>query len=105
MKREPKVSTPAKKAAPVRKPAEATVSATKPVIAQAEVRISKAKGRPMLTWVGKRPLERVTAFPAQLVETFNPTAEKGASQNLLFHGENKGSWLTWLRMAFGEKSI
>lgn len=33
-----------------------------------EVKITAAKGRPMLTWVGKRPLSHVTAFPAQLVE-------------------------------------
>ncbi len=32
------------------------------------VKITPAKGRPMLTWVGKRPLSHVTAFPAQLVE-------------------------------------
>lgn len=30
--------------------------------------ITAAKGRPMLTWVGKRPLSHVTAFPAQRVE-------------------------------------
>jgi len=33
-----------------------------------KINISAAKGRPMLTWVGKRPLAHVTAFPAQLVE-------------------------------------
>jgi DNA modification methylase len=32
------------------------------------VDVTAAKGRPMLTWVGKRPLIHVTAFPAQLVE-------------------------------------
>ncbi|MBN2564492.1 MAG: site-specific DNA-methyltransferase, partial [Candidatus Eisenbacteria bacterium] len=32
------------------------------------VKITPAKGRPMLTWVGKRPLSHVTAFPAQRVE-------------------------------------
>ncbi|MBI4811343.1 MAG: hypothetical protein HY800_07895 [Ignavibacteriales bacterium] len=36
------------------------------------VNVTSAKGRPMLTWVGKRPLTQVTAFPAQLVETFDP---------------------------------
>jgi adenine-specific DNA-methyltransferase len=89
MKHKPKVPAAAKRAATVRKPPERTPSALEPVTAQAEVRISKAKGRPMLTWVGKRPLERVTAFPAQLVESFNPAAEKDDSQNLLFHGDNK----------------
>jgi DNA modification methylase len=89
MKRKPKSSKTEKKAAKHPKPPERALSPPEPVTAQAEVRISKAKGRPMLTWVGKRPLERVTTFPAQLVETFNPTGEKGASQNLLFHGDNK----------------
>ncbi len=49
----------------------------------------------MLTWVGKRPLRRVTAFPAQLVETFNPLGQKGGWQNLLFHSDNK-EVLAWL---------
>jgi adenine specific DNA methylase Mod len=60
-----------------------------------DVKVSKAKGRPMLVWVGKRPLERVTAFPTQLIETFNPTGQKAASENLLFHGDNKDV-LAWL---------
>lgn len=60
-----------------------------------EVSVAAAKGRPMLTWVGKRPLKRVTAFPAQRVETFNPVGEKGEWQNLLFHGDNK-EVLAWL---------
>ncbi len=68
-----------------------------------EVKISKAKGRPMLTWVGKRPLERVTAYPAQHIESFSvPGAEDFSSDvdwsdwpdayprgGLLFHGDNK----------------
>lgn len=37
------------------------------------IKITAAKGRPMLTWVGKRPLAHVTAFPAQHVETFSPS--------------------------------
>jgi hypothetical protein len=43
------------------------------------VQVAEARGRPMLHWVGKRPLDRVTAFPAQLVETFNPTGEENAA--------------------------
>jgi hypothetical protein len=35
-----------------------------------EVTVGRAKGRPMLSWVGKKPLGRVTAFPAQHVERF-----------------------------------
>ncbi|MGE0393637.1 MAG: site-specific DNA-methyltransferase [Vicinamibacterales bacterium] len=55
----------------------------------------------MLTWVGKRPLTHVTAFPAQLIERFS--AEPAGSPlrtwpdwpasyqpgGLLFHGDNK----------------
>ena len=36
-----------------------------------KIKITQAKGRPMLQWVGKKPLEFVKSFPAQLVETFN----------------------------------
>ena len=68
-----------------------------------EVKISAAKGRPMLTWVGKRPLRHVVAFPAQHVETFDPAgdaAKRGGDLwkdwpeayprgGLLFHGDNK----------------
>lgn len=68
------------------------------------VKVAAAKGRPMLTWVGKRPLSHVTAFPAQHVETFDPTGEldkprtddvwadwpeKYPKGGLLFHGDNK----------------
>ena len=76
-----------------------------PVVKKAEVKITAAKGRPMLTWVGKRPLSHVTAFPAQHVETFSPSplAGEGGREGaiwkdwpssypkggLLFHGDNK----------------
>jgi len=67
------------------------------------VSITKAKGRPMLTWVGKRPLTQVTAFPAQHVETFDPDNDAVRRKEviwqdwpkayrhsgLLFHGDNK----------------
>lgn len=69
----------------------------------AGVKITPAKGRPMLTWVGKRPLSRVTAFPAQHVETFDPAGDAATRTGpewddwpaayprggLLFHGDNK----------------
>lgn len=70
-----------------------------------EIKISAAKGRPMLSWVGKRPLRHVTAFPAQHIETFAPvekTSEVSKTSEvwkdwsaaypkggLLFHGDNK----------------
>lgn len=58
----------------------------------------------MLVWVGKKPLERLTAFPAQKVEEFSPATQKRGTQDsidwsdwgphyprggLLFHGDNK----------------
>lgn len=71
----------------------------------ASVKITPAKGRPMLVWVGKRPLTYVTAFPAQHVETFDPAATLEhppvepdlwkdwpaayPQGGLLFHGDNK----------------
>ncbi len=77
------------------------VTAPKP----AEVKVTPAKGRPMLVWVGKRPLSRVTAFPSQHIETFDPTGAFGRRPEradlwkdwpagypkggLLFHGDNK----------------
>jgi DNA modification methylase len=59
-----------------------------------EVKLSAAKGRPMLQWVGKKPLSRVTAFPAQLAETFDPSGElttaNGAQRTgNLYYGDNK----------------
>jgi len=43
----------------------------------------------MLHWVGKRPLTSVTAFPAQHIETFDPTGSGDIETNKLFHGDNK----------------
>jgi hypothetical protein len=63
-----------------------------------EMKIAELKGRPMLHWIGKQPLETVKSFPTQLIETFNanevpkvPTFEslKDNWSNLLFHGDNK----------------
>jgi len=66
-----------------------------------EVKISKAKGRPMLSWVGKKPLTKVKAFPAQHIEHFEMDGidvsdldwskwpEKLSKGGLLFHGDNK----------------
>lgn len=70
-----------------------------------DVSISRAKGRPMLSWVGKKPLGRVTAFPAQAIEQFSaaesarplPSGSVDWSNwpkdvphaGLLYHGDNK----------------
>lgn len=72
--------------------------------AKKEITITAAKGRPMLTWVGKKPLRQVTAFPAQHIETFAPSQSETSDPTsaiwkdwpstypkggLLFHGDNK----------------
>lgn len=70
-----------------------------------DVTVGRAKGRPMLSWVGKKPLGRVTAFPAQHIERFSAddaahpllpssadwsTWPKDLPQGgLLYHGDNK----------------
>lgn len=70
-----------------------------------DVSISRAKGRPMLSWVGKKPLGRVTAFPAQAIEQFSASKSAWplppgsvdwsswpkdiAHGGLLYHGDNK----------------
>ncbi len=70
-----------------------------------DVTVSRAKGRPMLSWVGKKPLGRVTAFPAQHIERFSaedaahPLPPSSADWSkwpkdlpqggLLYHGDNK----------------
>ena len=70
-----------------------------------DVTVGRAKGRPMLSWVGKKPLGRVAAFPAQHIERFSatdaahplPPSSADWSQwpkdlpqgGLLYHGDNK----------------
>ncbi len=48
--------------------------------------ITKAKGRPMLTWVGKHPLERVEWYPAQEKEVYG--IKNSTEFNKLFWGDN-----------------
>ncbi|MBU0569464.1 site-specific DNA-methyltransferase [Patescibacteria group bacterium] len=48
--------------------------------------IQKAKGRPMLTWQGKHPLERVEYYPAQEKEVYGKKDVKDF--NKLFWGDN-----------------
>jgi len=80
-----------------------------------KIKITSAKGRPMLSWVGKKPLDYVKDFPTQLVETFNPLNSKRIIevpsfdvlkdnwQNLLFHGDNKDVLATLLELGFRGK--
>ena len=69
-----------------------------------QIKITPAKGRPMLTWVGKRPLRVVPALPSQHLETYDPSGNLGEKKQadiwadwpsvfskggLLFNGDNK----------------
>jgi DNA modification methylase len=65
---------------------------------ETRVEIKPAKGRPMLTWVGKKPLRSAIAYPAQLIETFRAersderssrSTVEAQNMGLLFHGDNK----------------
>ncbi|MBI9037117.1 MAG: site-specific DNA-methyltransferase [Bacteroidales bacterium] len=77
-----------------------------------EMKIAEVKGRPMLHWIGKQPLETVKSFPSQLVEKFNleeapqvPTFEslKNNWTNLLLHGDNREVLSTLLVNGFQNK--
>ncbi|RZN73896.1 MAG: site-specific DNA-methyltransferase [Candidatus Methanolliviera hydrocarbonicum] len=80
-----------------------------------KIKITPAKGRPMLHWVGKNPLDYVKGFPAQLVELFDPLNNakipevpsyedlKDNWHNLLFHGDNKDVLATLLEKGFRGK--
>ena len=75
------------------------------------MKIKPVKGRPMLDWVGKRPIDTVNHYPAQLAETYNaenpekePTYDKFLDgPNLLFHGDNKEILSTLLVQGFRGK--
>lgn len=106
------VSKPRPQATPRKPRAKSGTSKTTAVVADAvrgappaptDVKVSAAKGRPMLVWVGKRPLGQLQAFPAQPVERFSlPQHQEVIDQatwddwpsvypkgGLLFHGDNK----------------
>ena len=80
-----------------------------------KIKITPAKGRPMLHWVGKKPLDYVKGFPAQLIEVFDPLNNgqiietptydelKDNWQNLLFHGDNKDVLATLIELGFRGK--
>ncbi|MEO0267822.1 MAG: site-specific DNA-methyltransferase [candidate division WOR-3 bacterium] len=80
-----------------------------------KIKITPTKGRPMLYWVGKKPLEYVKGYPAALMEVFDPLKtglkydiprfedlEKNW-QNLLFYGDNKDVLATLLENGFRGK--
>jgi DNA modification methylase len=69
------------------------------------VEIKPAKGRPMLSWVGKRPLRHVTAYPSQHIETFSPLelpppetekrSSAGKKAKTDVEGKNREIWSEW----------
>ena len=73
--------------------------------------ITPVKGRPMLHWFGKRPIDTVNSYPAQLVETYNvenpekePTYDRFKDgPNLVLHGDNKEILSTLLVQGFRGK--
>ena len=75
------------------------------------MKIKPVKGRPMLHWVGKRPIDTISNYPAQLIDTYNvENSEKEPTYNgfkdgpnLLFHGDNKEILSTLLVQGFRGK--
>ena len=77
------------------------------------MKIKPVKGRPMLSWIGKRPIDKVEYYPAQLVETYNVPEEKAVAApefkdfaeapNLVFSGDNKEVLSNLLVRGFGDK--
>ena len=77
-----------------------------------KIKIDTPNGRPMLTWVNKKPLETVTGYPTQLTESFGDkealkVPEYGKLEknwhNLLFHGDNKEVLASLLELGFRGK--
>ena len=80
-----------------------------------KIKIETPKGRPLLHWVNKHPLEYVTGFPTQLTEVFDPQKKDKFPEtpkyseleknwhNLLFHGDNKEVLATLLEQGFRSK--
>ena len=75
------------------------------------MKITPVKGRPMLHWVGKHPIDHVDYYPEQLVEVCdveNPEAELTyknflSGPNLVFQGDNKEILSTLLVQGFRGK--
>ena len=75
------------------------------------MKINPVKGRAMLDWVGKRPIDHIDYYPAQLVEVCdveNPEAEPTyedflSGPNLVLQGDNKEILSTLLVQGFRGK--
>lgn len=79
------------------------------------MKITPPKGRPMLYWVGKKPIESVKSYPTQLIEVYDPFSStkffelpkyedlKKDWHNLLFEGDNKEVLASLLELGFRGK--
>jgi len=79
------------------------------------IKIQTPKGRPLLRWVGKAPLDHVEGHPTQLVEYYASDKKtkvlkvpeydelEKSWHNLLFHGDNKEVLATLLELGFRGK--
>jgi len=67
---------------------------------KSKINLVRARGKPYLSWVGKKSTDLIKWFPAQLVEVFDPLKEMDRKNlafkeleqnwhNLLFHGDNR----------------
>lgn len=77
--------------------------------------ITPPKGRPMLYWMGKKPIESVKSYPSQLIEIYDPFSNTKFHEfpkyedlekdwhNLLFEGDNKEVLATLIELGFREK--
>ncbi len=85
-------------------------------MADKKAKLSKVKGRPMLSWVGKQPLEAVKPYPAQLKTCYGLNNNKKANiapltfnnliqdwHHLLLHGDNKETLSSLLCKGFRGK--
>jgi hypothetical protein len=66
------------------------------------INVTAAKGRPMLTWVGKQPLSHMTAFPAQHVETHDAFGIHGIPTHDPETGDPQTEFLRALRASWNE---
>ncbi len=80
-----------------------------------QLKIQAPKGRPMFYWVGKKPIQTVKGFPAQLIEFHNPKNDikpvdspdykelEKNWYNLLFEGDNEEVLATLLENGYRSK--
>ena len=79
------------------------------------MKITPPKGRPLLYWTGKKPIERIKSYPVQLVEAYDPLNSQNFYPNLkyedlqsnwynlLLEGDNKEVLATLLESGFRGK--